>query len=77
MLLLHNVSLSSPADVSTPKLLPLGLFSTAPANLSMMDVRMLVGPADFQHYLAFFSQHLRAVRTKDDGSVGMHTVGCS
>lgn len=73
-LFLLNVTLSAPSQGPGPKLLPLGLFSTAPTNLSMMDVRLAVGPAAFQQYLAFFSKYLRAVRTKDDGGVGMHTV---
>jgi hypothetical protein len=42
----------------------------------MMDMRLTVDPAVFQQYLEFFSSHLRAVKTRDDGGVGMHTVRC-
>jgi hypothetical protein len=59
---------------SSPKLLPLGLFSTPITNLSMMDVRFSVSPEVFQQYLTFFSKFLLTVRTKTDGGVGMHTV---
>lgn len=60
-------------------MLPLGLFSTPVANLSMMDARFSVSPEVFQQCLAFFSRFLLTVRTKTDGGVGMHTVrgdGC-
>jgi hypothetical protein len=73
-LLFLDVTLASPNDTAFPKLLPMGLFSTAPSRLSMMDVRLAVAPATFQQYLSFFSAHILAVRRKDDGGVGMHTV---
>lgn len=73
-LLLRNVTLAAATDTSTPTFAPLGLFSGVPEELSMMDVRLAVNSKDFQDYLAFFSKHLRAIRTKDDGGVGMHTV---
>lgn len=57
-----------------PKLLPLGLVSMPPTKLFMMDVRMAVDSGEFQRCLAFFSGHLRTIRTADDGGVGMHTV---
>lgn len=76
-LLLLNVTLAPPTQASGPKLLPLGMFSPAPTNLSMMDVRMAVNSTVFQQYLTFFSKHLRDVRTKDDGGIGMHTVRIS
>jgi len=73
-LLLRDVTLAAATDTSTPTFAPLGLFSGVPEELSMMDVRLAVNSKDFQDYLAFFSKHLRAIRTKDDGGVGMHTV---
>jgi hypothetical protein len=72
--MLLNVTVAPPSS-SAPKLLPLGLFSTPVTNLSMMDVRFSVAPEMFQQYLEFFSKNLLAVRTKNDGGVGMHTVG--
>jgi len=69
-----NTTVAPPTNTTAPKLLPLGLFSTPVTNLSMMDVRFSVPPDMFQQYLTFFSKYLRAVRTKHDGGVGMHTV---
>lgn len=73
-LVLLSAAVAPASDGAAPKLLPLELFSTIPATLSMLDVRLVVGPAHFAAYLGFFLAHLRAVRTADDGGIGMHTV---
>jgi hypothetical protein len=59
-----------------PVLYPQGLFETAPTNLTMMDVRLVVSDGDFKACLAFFADHFQSIRTADDNGVGMHTV-CS
>lgn len=58
-----------------PVLLPPGLFSTAPAQFSMVDTRVLVTEQDFQTYLAFFAKQLDAEKlTAEGGSITMYTV---
>lgn len=76
-LLLDNVALSPPTGRGgVPVLLPLGMFTTAPKNLSLVDTRLVVSPADFASYLDFFLQQLEPGRlTAAAGSINFHTVG--
>lgn len=56
-------------------LLPLGMFSTAPSTLRMVDVRLMVPQEAFSTYLAFFSKELDATQlTAEGGSITMYTV---
>jgi len=57
-----------------PRLLPLGLFSAVPHNVTLMDVRLVVDEAEFQQYLTLFRQQLRS--SMDNAGAGpiMHTV---
>lgn len=42
------------------KLLPLGLVSEAPRNLTLMDVRFIISQQEFDDYLQLFSKQLRS-----------------
>jgi hypothetical protein len=74
--MLENVGLSPPtAAGGLPVLLPLGMFSTAPSKLRMVDVRLMVSQDVFSSYLAFFSKELDATQlTAEGGSITMYTV---
>ena len=71
-----HVAVAPPAGKARmPTLLPLGLFSAAPANLTLMDARLVVAQQDFAAYLEFFSKQLDAAPlTDDDGSITLQTV---
>lgn len=76
LLILENTGLSPPpVQGGLPALLPLGMFSTAPGKLRLIDVRLVVSQQDFAAYLTFFSQRLDAtLLTAEGGSIAMHTV---
>jgi hypothetical protein len=76
LLILENTGLSPPpVQGGLPALLPLGMFSTAPSKLRLIDVRLVVSQHDFAAYLTFFSQRLDAtLLTAEGGSITMHTV---
>jgi hypothetical protein len=57
-----------------PRLLPQGLFSAAPRNLSLYDVRMILDTKTFADYLGFFRQQLRTARDAAGAGPNMHTV---
>jgi hypothetical protein len=74
--MLENVALAPPtAAGGVPVLLPLGMFSTAPSTLRMVDVGLMVPQDVFSSYLAFFSKELDATQlTAEGGSITMYTV---
>lgn len=74
-LLLRNITLTPASGAGgVPRLLPMGLFSAIPLNVTLMDVRLVVDAPDFQQYLTFFRQQLRS--SMDNAGAGpiMHTV---
>jgi hypothetical protein len=51
-----------------PQLLPLGMFTAVPRNLSLYDVHFVVSPSQLAEYLMFFSHQLR---TGNDATSGL------
>lgn len=76
---LRPKALAPAAGGSRPRLLPHGLFSAAPRNLSLYDVRMILDTKTFSDYLKFFRQQLRTARDAAGTGPSMHTVsdGCA
>jgi hypothetical protein len=77
-LVLRPTALVPAAGGGGPRLLPHNLFSAAPRNLSLFDVRMILDTKTFADYLGFFRQQLRTARDAAGTGPSMHTVspGC-